>query len=86
VSRRLANEISKQFIGSCKEKYGNKPHLTPEEIKESLRESFARMDQALRVGNSHGEFDFVGSTGVVVVVNVLNNTASTDDAGADGVG
>lgn len=47
--------------------------VTPDEMKLALQDSYARMDAALRVGNAAGEFDFVGSTGIVVMVNHPEN-------------
>lgn len=80
VSRRLANEVSSKFYDVCREKYSDSvgdesgrekgSKITPMEIKEALGLAFARMDYALRkTTTQQGEFDFVGSTGIVVLIN-----------------
>jgi serine/threonine protein phosphatase PrpC len=46
-------------------------------MKLALQDTYARMDAALRVANAAGEFDFVGSTGIVVMVN---HPAGDDEA------
>lgn len=69
VSRRLASELSTHFYEVCEEKHKHATSLTPENIKNAIGEAFARMDLSLRKSSPSGEFDFVGSTSIVVLVN-----------------
>ena len=78
VSRRLSNEIAKHFQHTVSERFEKggsevkltaSGNLTPEEVKMTLAATYARMDASLRVANSAGEFDFVGSTAIIVMVS-----------------
>jgi len=69
VSRRVSTELSAHFLDIIKDSHAAADEISPSEIKYALGEAFARMDLALRRDSSAGEFDFVGSTGIVVVLN-----------------
>ncbi|CAD7956448.1 unnamed protein product [Amoebophrya sp. A120] len=70
VSRRISTELHGHFCDIVKRKYSNaSSSIEPEQVKYALGEAFAMMDLALRRESVNGEFDFVGSTGIVVVLS-----------------
>lgn len=69
VSKRIAADMGKMFERVIDENFSSEKVLTAPQIKEALTQTFARMDATLREANANGEFNFVGSTAIVVVVS-----------------
>ncbi|CAD7941637.1 unnamed protein product [Amoebophrya sp. A25] len=69
VSKRISTELCNHFVEICRDSHEKAASVSPSDVKYALGEAFARMDLSLRRDSQSGEFDFVGSTGIVVVLN-----------------